>query len=74
MKIISMVEEGVKMSGADYVVIESRREAIRYAMENARKGDVIVLAGKGHETYQILAEGTIHFDEREVVREILAEI
>lgn len=71
MKIISMVEEGVKMSGGNYVVIESRYEAIKYAMENAQKGDVIVLAGKGHETYQILGDGTIHFDEREVVKEIL---
>ena len=66
-----MVEEGVKMSGGNYVVIESRYEAIKYAMENAQKGDVIVLAGKGHETYQILGDGTIHFDEREVVKEIL---
>ena len=74
MKIISMVEEGVKKSGADYVVIESRRDAIKYAMDNAKKGDVIVLAGKGHETYQILADGTIHFDEREVVKDILAQI
>ena len=74
MKIISMVEEGVRESKADYVVIESRRDAIKYAMENAKAGDVIVLAGKGHETYQILAEGTIHFDEREVVKEILAKI
>lgn len=71
MKIISMVEDGVKRSGGEYVVIESRRDAIRYALENARKGDCIVLAGKGHETYQILNTGTIHFDEREVVKEIL---
>ena len=71
MKIISMVEEGVKQSGADYVVIESRYEAIKYALLNAKKDDVIVLAGKGHETYQILNTGTIHFDEREVVKEIL---
>lgn len=71
MKIISMVEEGVKESGADYVVIESRYEAIKYALLNAKKDDVIVLAGKGHETYQILGTQTIHFDEREVVREIL---
>ena len=66
-----MVEEGVKQSGADYVGIESRYEAIKYALLNAKKDDVIVLAGKGHETYQILNTGTIHFDEREVVKEIL---
>jgi len=71
MAIIAMVEEGVKKSGTDYVVIENRYEAIRYALENAKKDDVIVLMGKGHETYQILNSGTIHFDEREVIREIL---
>lgn len=71
MQIIRMIEEGVRPVTDSYVIIENRREAIGYAMENAREGDVIVLAGKGHETYQILNEGTIHFDEREVVRELL---
>ena len=71
MRIIKMVEDGVKESGCDYVVIENRREAIKYAMEHAHADDIIVLAGKGHETYQILNSGTIHFDEREVVRDIL---
>ena len=66
-----MVEEGVKKTQCPYVVIEQRRDAIKYALDNAQKGDCIVLAGKGHETYQILNSGTIHFDEREVVREIL---
>lgn len=73
LRIIEMVEAGVKKSGCEYVVIENRYEAIRYAMENACKDDVIVLAGKGHETYQILGSGTIHFDEREVVHEILGK-
>lgn len=71
MKIIGMIEPGVKATGTPYIVIENRRDAIKYALDNAQKDDVIVLAGKGHETYQILADGTIHFDEREVVREIL---
>ena len=69
--IIKMVEEGAKNAPAPYVVVENRREAIKYAIDNAMDDDVIILAGKGHETYQILNEGTIHFDEREVVREIL---
>lgn len=55
-------------------VIENRIEAIKYAVATAQKNDIIVLAGKGHETYQILKEGTIHLDEREVVAEALAEI
>ena len=47
--------------------------AIKYALTHAEKDDVIILAGKGHETYQILNNGTIHFDEREVIKEILME-
>jgi len=69
--IIKMVEEGAKEAPAPYVVVENRRDAIKYAIDNAKDDDVIILAGKGHETYQILNEGTIHFDEREVVRDIL---
>lgn len=54
-------------------VIENRIEAIKYAVSIAKPNDIIVLAGKGHETYQILKTGTIHLDEREVVREALNE-
>lgn len=54
-----------------YICIEQRRDAIDYALDFAREGDVVILAGKGHETYQIFKEGTIHFDEREVVKECL---
>lgn len=50
--------------------ITNRYDAIRYALESAQAGDVILIAGKGHETYQILADRTIHFDDREVVREL----
>lgn len=72
MKIINMIVDGVKETNACYSVIESRKEAIRYALNIAKKDDVVLLCGKGHETYQILNSGTIHFDEREVVREILS--
>lgn len=59
------------MSGkVDFVKRTDRTEAIRYAMENAQQDDVIVLLGKGHETYQILKNETIHYDEREVVARI----
>ena len=68
MSIISMIEPAVKQTGTPYVVIENRKQAIHYALDNAQSGDVILLAGKGHETYQILADGTIHFDEREIVK------
>lgn len=59
------------MDGDNFVCIESRREAIGYALDNAKEGDVVILAGKGHETYQIFKTETIHFDEREVVKEHL---
>ena len=58
----------------NYEVIENRKEAIKRAIEIAQKGDVIVIAGKGHEDYQILKTGKIHFDEREVVHDILANM
>ncbi|MEE1278025.1 MAG: UDP-N-acetylmuramoyl-L-alanyl-D-glutamate--2,6-diaminopimelate ligase, partial [Acutalibacteraceae bacterium] len=57
-----------------YKVIENRKEAIEYAIKTAQKDDVIVLAGKGHETYQILGRETIHFDEREVIAEVLSSL
>ena len=54
-----------------YSVIPSRREAIEYALSLAREGDVVVLAGKGHEKYEIDADGKHFFDEREIVREAI---
>ena len=55
------------------IVIPNRTEAIKYAISIGMPGDIIVLAGKGHETYQILASGTVHLDEREVVAEAVSE-
>jgi UDP-N-acetylmuramoyl-L-alanyl-D-glutamate--2,6-diaminopimelate ligase len=69
--IIKDILPGVESFKTPYTVIENRREAIEYAVKNAKKDDVIILAGKGHETYQILNTGTIHFDEREVLAEVL---
>ena len=71
--IINDIEEGIKKTGAAYIKIVDRRESIKYALMNARPKDIIVLAGKGHENYIILKDKTIHFDEREVIREILNE-
>ena len=72
--IINDILEGMKNSPVPVEVIENRIEAIKKCVQIAQKGDIIVLAGKGHETYQILNEGTIHLDEREVVAEALAEL
>lgn len=72
--IINDILEGMRDTRTRYTVIEDRREAIRWAMENAEKDDIIILAGKGHETYQIIGKEKHHMDEREIVAEILAEI
>ena len=74
MMIIKDIEEGMKKTNAPYIVIEDRTQAIKKAIEMAKKDDVIVLAGKGHETYQIFKDKTIHYDEKEIVSEILKEI
>ena len=71
--IIEDILVGVRDKDTPYTVIENRVEAIRWVIDNARSGDTILLAGKGHETYQILKEETIHLDEREVVAEALAK-
>ena len=70
--IIEDILVGLDGSKTPYTVIENRIEAIRWAIANAQEGDTVLLAGKGHETYQILASGTIHLDEREVVAQALA--
>jgi len=72
--IVKEIENGIKETNGKYITIVDRREAIKYALRNAQPGDVIVLAGKGHETYQTFKDKTIHFDEREVVREVLQEL
>lgn len=72
--ILDMIEEGIKPTGKPYTVIENRREAIRYAMSMAKDGDVIVLAGKGHETYQEIKGVKRPFDEKVVVQELLEEL
>ncbi|MBQ6232534.1 MAG: UDP-N-acetylmuramoyl-L-alanyl-D-glutamate--2,6-diaminopimelate ligase [Clostridia bacterium] len=73
-EILAAVEKGVKHTQTPYSVIENRREAIRFALEMARDGDVIVLAGKGHETYQEINGVKRPFDEKVVVAELLKEM
>jgi UDP-N-acetylmuramoyl-L-alanyl-D-glutamate--2,6-diaminopimelate ligase len=72
--IVTDIEEGIKTTAGKYITIVDRREAIRYSLLNAQPQDIIILAGKGHETYQQFKDTTIHFDEREVVGEILKEL
>jgi UDP-N-acetylmuramoyl-L-alanyl-D-glutamate--2,6-diaminopimelate ligase len=70
--IISEIEIGIKKTKCEYRCIENRREAIRYAIHSARPEDIIVLAGKGHETYQEIHGIKYPFDEKVVVQELLA--
>lgn len=65
--IINDILEGMKDTRTPYSVIENRGQAIYWALENTREGDVLLLAGKGHETYQIVGKDKTKFDEREVV-------
>ena len=70
--ILNDIVAGVKKE--NYKVIENREAAIKEALQIAEKGDIIVIAGKGHETYQILKNETIHFDEKEVVLKLMKEL
>lgn len=72
-KIVSMIEEGMKRTDGEYKVIVNRREAIAWALQFAEKDDVIILAGKGQETYQIIGKEKYDFDERVVVYSALNE-
>ena len=69
--ILADIKVGMAKTKGRYVEIPDRREAIRWCLENAQEGDVIVLAGKGHETYQEIQGEKRPFDERVVIREIL---
>ena len=74
MAIIRDILQGITPDMGEYTVIEDRRRAIRYAMDIAKKDDIIVLAGKGHETYQEIQGVKHHLDEREEVAAHLAEL
>ena len=71
--IIEDIITGVKKADGEYIAITDRHEAIRYAIENAKEGDVIVLAGKGHEDYQEIKGKKYHMDERELIADVVAD-
>ena len=73
MAIIRDIQAGLPLEKNHCIVIENRRKAIRYAMDIAEKSDIILLAGKGHETYQEICGVKHHLDEREEVAGYLAE-
>jgi UDP-N-acetylmuramoyl-L-alanyl-D-glutamate--2,6-diaminopimelate ligase len=73
LKIISDIVVGMQKSGGKYMIEPDRAKAIHMAIDEARAGDIVLLAGKGHEDYQIFADHTIHFDDCEVAAEALGD-
>jgi UDP-N-acetylmuramoyl-L-alanyl-D-glutamate--2,6-diaminopimelate ligase len=69
--IVAEIEVGLKRAGKPFLRLTDRREAIFRAIAEARTGDLVLIAGKGHETYQILGKQRIHFDDRELAREAM---
>jgi len=69
--IAAMITAGIK--GGNYKVILDRTQAIKEALDGADDGDCVLIAGKGHEAYQVLKNTTISYDDREVARKILAQ-
>ena len=73
-RILADAEIGIRNTGKPYKMITDRREAIHDAVKQARSSDLVLIAGKGHEDYQILGREVFHFDDKEVAREALATI
>lgn len=74
LEIIRQIESGLKNTNCPYLTIPDRREAIFQAIAKARREDVVIICGKGHETYQIIGQEKYHFDDREVALESLARL
>ncbi len=73
MAIIADIRTGIGKTDGKYVEIPDRKEAVRYAMAHAEPGDIVILAGKGHEDYQEIEGRKYPMDERVIIREILKE-
>ena len=73
MNIIKDIEYGVKKSKGDSIIINNREEAIEYAIKNAKKGDIILLLGKGHEKFPEIKGHIYEFDEKKIIERIVRE-
>jgi len=73
LKIISDIVVGLQKTNGKYLIEPDREKAIAMSMDEARAGDIVLLAGKGHENYQILADRALEFDDREMARRALRE-
>jgi UDP-N-acetylmuramoyl-L-alanyl-D-glutamate--2,6-diaminopimelate ligase len=71
--ILKEIEPGLRKGSAPYEIQPDRRQAIEAAISMANKGDIVVIAGKGHEDYQIIGDKILHFDDREVAKELIRE-
>lgn len=70
-EIIKQIEEGIKKTKGKYEVIVDRKDAIKFAIDIANKNDIVIFAGKGHETYQIIGNKKYSFDEKEIIKEMI---
>ncbi len=74
MEIIEDIKKGINKTSGKYTVIPDRKDAIRYCIANAKKGDIIVLAGKGHENYQEIKGVKYPLDERTIISDIISDL
>jgi UDP-N-acetylmuramyl-tripeptide synthetase len=74
LKIIAEIEAGMTETDTEFFSISDRRDAIQKAIASADAGDVVIIAGKGHETYQIVGHDKFHFDDREVASEVISKL
>ena len=74
LEIINEIEIGLKPTECPYLINSDRRDAIQQAVSKAKANDVIIIAGKGHETYQIIGSDKFHFDDREIAKEALENL
>ncbi len=74
LQIIEEIKIGLKNTNCPYLAIPDRREAIYQAIAKAKSNDVVLIAGKGHETYQIVGNQKFHFDDREIALEALEKL
>jgi UDP-N-acetylmuramoyl-L-alanyl-D-glutamate--2,6-diaminopimelate ligase len=74
LKIISEIEKGLKQTNCPFQSIPDRRDAIHQAIWKAKENDVVLILGKGHETYQIIGNDKFHFDDREIAYEALESL
>ena len=73
-RIMQTIEEGMKETKGQYQMVVDRKEAMRFMLAQGRPGDILILAGKGHEQYQEIKGDYLPFNERKIAQEILADL